>query len=94
MFEQGGLSRRTPSVVSDHMANLANDNDDGDNEWAMITADEDIHTPSSLAEAKASPFWPIWWGGMGVEIGNLEKMETWVCAKLPEGWKAIDLKWV
>ena len=81
--------------TTNHMANAITDPDDlGDMEYAITTLDNDIPTPSSLAEAQASPHWPDWRGGMGDEITNLDNHDTYEVTSLPPDRKAVKSKWV
>ncbi|KAJ8074967.1 hypothetical protein PM082_019294 [Marasmius tenuissimus] len=52
--------------------------------YAMTTTlDEPIPSPSSLAEAQASPHWPKWREAMLKELATLQKKGTYMSAPLP-----------
>lgn len=58
-----------------------------DEEFLMLNVEE----PASYREAANSKEWKK---AMANEVESIEKNKTWVLTDLPEGYKAIDFKWV
>jgi hypothetical protein len=84
------------------------DNDDTEEEWAMMldnyppheyalvieTADAEAIEPCSLAEAKCCPDWLLWEKGIYEELETLHTAGTWELVVKPEGVNIIGSKWV
>ena len=50
--------------------------------------------PKSLHKAKSTPKWSKWEEAVGVELGQLAKMNTWELVKCPDNVVPIPNKWV
>jgi transposase InsO family protein len=56
---------------------------------------ERIFEPSSIAEARACPDWPLWKAAIDRELREIVDHDTWSkVASLPDGRKAIGCRWV
>jgi hypothetical protein len=59
-----------------------------------FTAEAEALEPTSLAEAKRCPDWPLWEGGIREELAMLATAGTWELVEPPAGANIVGSKWV
>ena len=62
--------------------------------WRVYSAKMDGGEPQSYEEAMAAPDAHLWKLAMDEEIASLMRNDTWTLEELPDGVKAIPVKWV
>jgi hypothetical protein len=81
------ISRR-PSYLNDYVTGEELDNDDGLQNLAMFSSNND---PITYDEAAQSD---VWKKSMDQEIESIEKNNTWELVTLPEGARKVGVKWI
>jgi hypothetical protein len=81
------ISRR-PSYLNDYVTGEELDNDDGLQNLAMFSSNND---PITFDEAAQSD---VWKKSMDQEIESIEKNNTWELVTLPEGARKVGVKWI
>jgi hypothetical protein len=83
-----GRSRRQPAWLKDYVTSKGLSDEDERHGLVMFTSAED---PVTFEEAYKSMKWRE---AMDMEIGAINKNETWELTELPAGAKRIGVKWV